>query len=48
MKLVLQFENFYAGDLLVFSIDVDEVQHYDRAKPISILSTVGSTRSPRV
>ncbi|MFO0922382.1 MAG: SdrD B-like domain-containing protein [Pirellulales bacterium] len=29
MKLVLQFENFYAGDLLVFSIDVDEVQHYD-------------------
>ncbi|GIX00819.1 MAG: hypothetical protein KatS3mg111_4151 [Pirellulaceae bacterium] len=28
-RLVLQFENFYAGDELVFSIDVDEVQFYD-------------------
>ncbi|MFN5101505.1 MAG: SdrD B-like domain-containing protein, partial [Planctomycetota bacterium] len=27
MQLVLNFENFYAGDRLVFSIDVDEVQH---------------------
>ncbi|MFM8573003.1 MAG: collagen binding domain-containing protein, partial [Pirellula sp.] len=27
MQLVLNFENFYAGDRVVFSIDVDEVQH---------------------
>jgi len=27
MQLVLLFENFYAGDRLHFSIDVDEVQH---------------------
>ncbi|MFN7625883.1 MAG: SdrD B-like domain-containing protein, partial [Pirellula sp.] len=27
MQLVLTFENFYAGDRLRFSIDVDEVQH---------------------
>ncbi|MEI8212455.1 MAG: SdrD B-like domain-containing protein [Planctomycetota bacterium] len=27
MQLVLSFENFYAGDRLKFSIDVDEVQH---------------------
>ncbi len=29
MSLVLTFENFQAGDLLVFSIDVDEIQHFD-------------------
>ena len=29
MQLILTFENFYAGDRLIFSIDVDEVQHYD-------------------
>ncbi len=28
-KLVLDFTNFVAGDLLVFSIDVDEVQFWD-------------------
>lgn len=28
-KLVLEFENFQAGDSLIFSIDVDEVQSYD-------------------
>jgi serine-aspartate repeat-containing protein C/D/E len=28
-KLVLDFTNFVAGDMLVFSIDVDEVQSYD-------------------
>jgi serine-aspartate repeat-containing protein C/D/E len=28
-KLVLEFENFQAGDLLVFSIDVDEVEGFD-------------------
>ncbi len=28
-KLVLDFSNFFADDLLVFSIDVDEVQFYD-------------------
>ena len=28
-KLVLDFTNFQAGDVLVFSIDVDEVQSYD-------------------
>ena len=27
MQMVLTFENFYAGDSLHFSIDVDEVQH---------------------
>ena len=27
MQLILTFENFYAGDRLRFSIDVDEVQH---------------------
>ncbi len=27
MKMVLLFENFYSGDSLKFSIDVDEVQH---------------------
>lgn len=27
MQLILTFENFYAGDKLRFSIDVDEVQH---------------------
>ncbi|MCA9133797.1 MAG: hypothetical protein KDA45_11610, partial [Planctomycetales bacterium] len=27
--LVLEFTNFVAGDLLVFSIDVDEVQYWD-------------------
>jgi len=27
MQIVLTFENFYAGDRLHFSIDVDEVQH---------------------
>ncbi len=32
MKLVLTFENFEAGDLLVFSIDVDEIQHYNPAE----------------
>lgn len=29
MKLVLTFENFQAGDLLVFTIDVDEIQHFN-------------------
>ena len=29
LQLILTFENFYAGDRLVFSIDVDEVQHFD-------------------
>jgi serine-aspartate repeat-containing protein C/D/E len=29
MQLELKFENFYAGDRLVFSIDVDEIQHFD-------------------
>lgn len=33
MQMVLTFENFYAGDLLVFSIDVDEVQIYDPTGP---------------
>ncbi|RMF42832.1 MAG: hypothetical protein D6753_06555 [Planctomycetota bacterium] len=28
-RLTLQFQNFRAGDLLVFSIDVDEVQFFD-------------------
>ncbi len=28
-QLTLRFQNFRAGDLLVFSIDVDEVQFYD-------------------
>lgn len=28
MQLILTFENFFAGDKLRFSIDVDEVQHY--------------------
>lgn len=28
-KLILDFTNFQAGDVLVFSIDVDEVQSYD-------------------
>jgi serine-aspartate repeat-containing protein C/D/E len=27
--LILDFTNFVAGDLLIFSIDVDEVQHWD-------------------
>ncbi|WP_197356594.1 SdrD B-like domain-containing protein [Aureliella helgolandensis] len=30
--LVLEFTNFVAGDLLVFSIDVDEVQYFDPAE----------------
>ncbi len=29
MQLTLFFENFVAGDKLIFSIDVDEVQHFD-------------------
>ncbi len=29
MQLKLEFEHFYAGDRLFFSIDVDEVQHFD-------------------
>lgn len=29
MELILNFTNFKAGDLLVFSIDVDEVQQWD-------------------
>ncbi|MCA9157434.1 MAG: carboxypeptidase regulatory-like domain-containing protein, partial [Planctomycetales bacterium] len=38
-KLVLDFTNFTAGDLLVFSIDVDEVQSYDpNEKDISVLN----------
>ncbi len=28
-KLELNFEHFYAGDRLIFTIDVDEIQHYD-------------------
>lgn len=28
-ELLLEFTNFYAGDMLVFSIDVDEVQYWD-------------------
>ncbi len=32
MQMILTFENFYAGDRLIFSIDVDEVQHYDPAE----------------
>jgi len=32
MQLILTFENFYAGDQLIFSIDVDEVQHFDPAE----------------
>ena len=32
MQLILTFENFYAGDRLIFSIDVDEVQHFDPAE----------------
>ena len=32
LQLILTFENFYAGDRLVFSIDVDEVQHFDPAE----------------
>jgi serine-aspartate repeat-containing protein C/D/E len=31
-QLILTFENFYAGDQLIFSIDVDEVQHFDPAE----------------
>ncbi|MEO8268839.1 MAG: hypothetical protein ABI557_03905, partial [Aureliella sp.] len=38
-KLVLDFTNFSAGDLLVFSIDVDEVQSYDaNEKDLSVLN----------
>ncbi len=32
MELLLTFSNFQAGDLLVFSIDVDEVQQWDGAE----------------
>jgi protocatechuate 3,4-dioxygenase beta subunit len=28
-RLEINFENFYAGDRLVFTIDVDEIQHFD-------------------
>lgn len=38
-KLVLDFTNFTAGDLLVFSIDVDEVQDYDPSeKDLTLLN----------
>lgn len=33
-RLVLEFTNFVAGDRLVFSIDVDEVQHYDPSESL--------------
>ena len=32
MQLILTFTNFQAGDLLVFSIDVDEIQQWDPAE----------------
>lgn len=32
LQLVLDFQNFHAGDKLVFSIDVDEAQNYDPAE----------------
>ena len=38
-KLVLDFTNFTAGDLLVFSIDVDEVQSFDpNEKDLDVLN----------
>ena len=44
MKLVLNFEHFHAGDLLVFSIDVDEVEFWDPAE--TDLSVVNSGFDP--
>ncbi len=39
-KLVLDFTNFRAGDTLVFSIDVDEVQSYDpNEKDLDVLNS---------
>ncbi len=46
-KLILDFTNFQAGDVLVFSIDVDEAQNYDPNETDWLFSTQGSTRLPR-
>ncbi len=43
-KLVLNFENFRAGDLLVFEIDVDEVEFYDPSE--TNLDTINSGFDP--
>ncbi len=43
-KLILEFENFQAGDLLVFSIDVDEVEGFDPSE--TDLAIINSSFDP--
>lgn len=38
MQIVLTFENFYAGDKLKFSIDVDEVQRYHNEQSLDAIN----------